>query len=80
METGSYMTAHTTTQSDQTADFQADVKQAYSVGILGYFVPPLRSLAAVAVFRPDFGVPSLHAKIPFPAAGLRRANAVADWE
>ena len=34
METGSYLTAHTTIQSFQTADISADSKEAVSVGIL----------------------------------------------
>jgi hypothetical protein len=67
-----------TIQSYQNADFQADAKQADSVGISAHFILPFRSLVTVAVSRADFGVPSLHAKIPFPAAGLRRARAV--WQ
>jgi hypothetical protein len=67
-ETGSHLTAHTTIQSHQTADFQADLKQAVSVGIAGYFILPFRSLVPVAVSRADFGIPSPHPKIPFPGA------------
>jgi hypothetical protein len=33
-ETGSYLTAHTTTQSSQTADFHVNCKEAVSAGIL----------------------------------------------
>jgi hypothetical protein len=47
------------------------------VGILADFIPPFRSLVTVAVSRADFGAPSLHPKIPFPAADLPRANDVA---
>jgi hypothetical protein len=68
-ETGSYLTAHTTIQSCQTTDSQTGVKQAVSVGISGHFIMPFRSLVTAAVFRPNFGVRSLHRKIPFPAAG-----------
>jgi hypothetical protein len=67
-----------TTQSPQTADFQAGVKQAVSVGISAHFSLPFRSLVTVAVSRADFGGPSLHPKIPFPAVGLRRAYTV--WQ
>jgi hypothetical protein len=72
METGLHMTAHTTIQSNQTAGFRADKKQAVSVGISAGIVPLRRSLATLVVSKPDFGLPSLHPKIPFPAAGLRR--------
>jgi hypothetical protein len=70
------MTAHTTIQSSKTANFQPDVKQAVSVGISADSILPFRSLVTVPVSRADFGVPSLHLKIPFPAVGLRRAYAV----
>jgi hypothetical protein len=65
---GSSVHTRPTIQSYQTADFQAGVKQADSVGILAHFIPPFRSLVIVAVFQPDFDFPSLHRKIPFPAA------------
>ena len=76
LETGSYLTAHTTIQSYQTAHFQACVKQADSVRISAHFILPFRSLVIVAVSWPDFGVPSLQPKIPFRAEELRRACAV----
>jgi hypothetical protein len=37
------------------------------VGISAHFILTFRSLVTVAVSWPDFGVPSLHRKIPFPA-------------
>jgi hypothetical protein len=72
METGSHMTAHTTIQSRQTAVFRAAQKQAVCVGISAGIVPLRRSLVKLVLSRPDFSLPSLHPKIPFPAAGLRR--------
>ena len=70
METGSYLTAHTTIQSSRTADFQADSKPAVSVGIFAGIVLLFRSLVTLAVSQADFSLPSLHPKIPFPAGGL----------
>ena len=72
VETGSHGTAHTTIQSSGTADFQANSKPAVSVGIFAGIVPLFRSLVTLAVSQADFGLPSLHPKIPFPAAGVRR--------
>jgi hypothetical protein len=46
---GSYLTAHTTIQSHQTADFQADLKQAVSAGIFAGIVPVFRSLVRYPV-------------------------------
>src|ERR1700737_4143762 len=74
METGSYLTAHTTIQSFQTADFRADSKEAVSVGIFAGIVPLFRSLVTLAVSQADFGLPSLQQKIPFPAAEFGAAN------
>ena len=68
-ETGSYPTACATIQSPRTADFQAGSKRAVSVGIFAGIVPLFPSLETLAVSQPDFGLPSLHPKIPFPAAG-----------
>jgi hypothetical protein len=67
-----------TIQSSQTADFQAGVKQADSVGISAHFILPFCSLVTVAVSRAIFGVPSLHPKIPFQGAGLRQSPVV--WQ
>jgi hypothetical protein len=64
------MTAHTTIQFYRTADFQAYSKRAVSVGIFAGIVPLVRSLMTLAVSRADFNLPSLHPKIPFPAAGF----------
>jgi hypothetical protein len=61
-----------TIQSFRTTDFQADSKRAVSVGIFAGIVPLFRSLVTLAVSQADFGLPSLHPKIPFPAAGFRR--------
>ena len=76
METGSYLTAHTTIQSPQTAHFRSDQKEAVSVGISAGIVPLRQSLATLAVSKADFGLPSLHPKILFPAAGLRRPKSL----
>jgi hypothetical protein len=73
-ETGSYLTAHTTIQSFQTADFRADSKEAVSVGIFAGIVPLFRSLVTLAVSQADFSLPSLQQKIPFPAAEFGAAN------
>jgi hypothetical protein len=56
LETGSYMTAHTTTQSYQTADFRTGTKQAVSAGAFAGFVPLFRSLATLAVYDLAAGV------------------------
>jgi hypothetical protein len=58
-----------TIQFLRTADFQADSKRAVSVGIFAGIVPLFRSLVTLAVSQADFSLPSLHPKIPFPAAG-----------
>jgi len=71
-ETGSYLTAHTTIQSFQTADLSAGSKGAVSVGIFVGIIPRFRSLVTLAVSQADFSLPSLHPKIPFPAAGFQR--------
>ncbi len=48
------MTAHTTIQSFQTADFLADSKGVVSVGISANIVPSFSSLVTLAVSRADF--------------------------
>ena len=58
-ETGSYLTAHTTIQSFQTADLRADSKEAVSAGIFAGIVPLFRSLVTLAVSQADFSLPSL---------------------
>jgi hypothetical protein len=40
------------------------------VGIFVGIVPLFPSLETLAVCQPDFSLPSLHPKIPFPAAGF----------
>ncbi len=61
-----------TIQSFQTADLSAGSKGAVSVGIFVGIIPRFRSLVTLAVSQADFGLPSLHPKIPFPAAGFQR--------
>src|SRR5258708_7271275 len=61
-----------TIQSFQTADLRAGSKEAVSVGIFAGIIPLFRSLVTLAVSQADSGLPSLHPKIPFPAAGFRR--------
>ena len=68
------MTAHTTIQSHQTADFQAKSKQAVSAGIFADIVPLFRSPVTLPVSQAEFSLPSPHPKIPFPAVGLRPAR------
>jgi hypothetical protein len=69
-------TASATIQSYQTADFQAESKQAVSVGIFAGTVLFSRSPVTLAVSQAEFSLPSLHPKIPFPAAGFPTANNV----
>ena len=68
VETGSYLTAHTTIQSHQTPDFQTELKQAVSVGIFAGIVPAFRSLQALAVSWADFWPPVSASKnsVPVP--------------
>jgi hypothetical protein len=61
-----------TSKSFKTADFQTDSKRAVSVGIFAGIIPRFRSLVTLAVSQADFSLPSLHPKIPFPAAGFPR--------
>jgi hypothetical protein len=56
-ETGSYLTAHTTIQSPQTAGFRDDAKYGVSSGIFGYSIPEFLSLQALSRFHDDFGLP-----------------------
>jgi hypothetical protein len=49
-----------TIQSDQTPDFQADPKQALSVGIFAGIFLFFRSPVRLAVSQADFSLPSLH--------------------
>ena len=42
------------------------------MGIFAGIIPLFRSLVTLAVSQADFSLPSLHPKIPFPAAGFRR--------
>jgi hypothetical protein len=48
------VTAHTTIQSSQTAEFLADSKEAGSVGISANIVPSFWSLVTLAVTRAEF--------------------------
>jgi hypothetical protein len=64
-----------TIQSYETANPCADSGWAASVGIFAGIVPLFRSPVTLAVSQADFSLPSLHPKIPFPAA-VATANAV----
>jgi len=64
-----------TIQSQQTADSQPESKQAVSAGMFAGIVPHFRSPVTFAVSEAGLSLPSLHPKIPFPAVGLRRAQA-----
>jgi hypothetical protein len=69
---GSSVPSVSTIQSFQTTDLRAGSKEAVSVEIFASIIPLFRSLAALAVSQADFSLPSLHPKIPFPAAGFPR--------
>ena len=69
---GSLVPSVSTIQSFQTADLSAGSKGAVSVGIFVGIIPRFRSLVTLAVSQADFSLPSLHPKIPFPAAGFQR--------
>jgi hypothetical protein len=69
-ETGSQPTAHTTTQSSQTTKTVVDRKEALSAGILPPIFNVRRLCRTVTVSRVDFGLRSLHRKIPFPADSI----------
>ena len=71
---GSSVPSVSTIKSPRTADFEADSKRAVSVGIFAGIVPLFRSPVTFAVFHTDFSLPSLHPKIPFPAAGFSTAR------
>ena len=58
----------------QTADLRAGSKDAVSVGIFAGIIPLVRSPVTLAVSQADFSLPSLHPKIPFPAAGFSTAR------
>src|ERR1700722_12229690 len=55
--------------------FPARVKMGRFCGDFAGIVPLFRSPVTLAVSPADFSLLSLHPKIPFPAVGLRRANA-----
>jgi hypothetical protein len=74
VETGSYLTAHTTIQSLQTTDFRGDSKEAVLAGIIAGSFLLFRLWGHWWSFEPIFGFPSLHPKIPFPAAGFRMVH------
>jgi hypothetical protein len=63
-----------TIQSIQTAGFQAGLKEAVFGEISAGIVLAFRSLVTVTVSRADFGLPSPHPKIPFPAEELDGRN------
>ena len=68
---GSSVPSSSTIQSHQTADFQAESKQAVSAGIFAGIVRLFRSPVTLPVSQAEFSLPSPHPKIPFPAVGLR---------
>jgi hypothetical protein len=59
-----------TIQSYRTTNPRADSEQAVSWGIFASIVALVRSPVTPAVSQADFSLPSLHPKIPFPAAGF----------
>jgi len=73
---GSSVPSSSTIQSHQTADVQAESKQAVSVGIFASIVLLFRSPVTLAVSQADSSLPSPHPKIPFPAVALTAAKAL----
>ena len=69
---GSSVPSVSTIQSFQTTDLRAGSKEPISVGIFAGIIPLFGSLVTLAVSQADFSLPSLHPKIPFPAAGFPR--------
>jgi hypothetical protein len=67
---GSSVPSVSTIQSFKTADLQTDSERAVFEGIFAGIVPLFGSLVTLATSRADFSRPSLHPKIPFPAAGF----------
>jgi hypothetical protein len=68
---GSSVHSSPTIQSHQTADFQAESKQAVSAGIFAGIVRLFPSPVKLPVSQVEFSLPSPHPKIPFPAVGFR---------
>jgi hypothetical protein len=54
METGSYMTAHTTSQTFQSTGTAVDWTRAVSGGIFAGIIPLFWSLETPTVFQADF--------------------------
>jgi len=73
-ETGSRLTAHTTIQSSQTAHFVGDSKEGGFCGSSPYRHLDFLSLWTSAVSRAGFWPPVSASRIPFLAAGFRRAK------
>jgi hypothetical protein len=59
-----------TIQSYETANPRPASGWPASAGIFAGIFPPFRSPVTLAVSQADFSLPSLHPKIPFPAAGF----------
>jgi hypothetical protein len=70
METGSHMTAHTTIQSHQTADFQVESKRAVSAGIFAGVFLLFRSPMTFAVLSGRFQPPVSASKNSVPRGGV----------
>ena len=60
--------------SFQTTDFRGDSKEAVLAGIIAGSFLLFRLWGRWRSFEPIFGFPSLHPKIPFPAAGFRMVH------
>ena len=59
-----------TTQSFETTNPRPASGWPVSAGIFADIFPPFRSPVTLAVSQADLSLPSLHPKIPFPAAGF----------
>jgi hypothetical protein len=82
VETGSYLTAHTTIQSYETANPGAGSRWAVSVGIFAGIVPLFRSPVTLAVSQADFLASRLCIqKFRSPRQGFngRRRSAAGDF-
>jgi hypothetical protein len=73
VETGSYLTAHTTIQSSQTAHFVVDSKEAVFAGISPVSSPNFPSLWTSAVSRADFWPPVSASKNSVPDGWISRS-------
>ena len=63
-----------TTQSRQTSESVVDWKWSVSAGIFAALISAFSLCGHLRSFESNFGLRSLHPKIPFPAAGFQWAK------